>query len=155
MSDLTFMDNGNPTFHPDGLINFSKCTLIYQHIRHLIMKQVGGRAWEPGLQCQDILSVNTLSIFRIKVTILRRCHLFMKACLSFTFWTQTLCIVSPSRGNQGGCGLNCLFIACSILSCLGTVIYYSILSSPGIYYSILSCPGIYYSILSCPGIYCH
>ena len=40
MSDLTFLDNGNPNFHGDGLINFSKCRLIYSQIRDLILRQV-------------------------------------------------------------------------------------------------------------------
>ena len=40
MSDLTFLDNGNPNFHADGLINFSKCRLIYNQIRDLILRQV-------------------------------------------------------------------------------------------------------------------
>ena len=40
MSDLTFTDNGNPNFHSDGLINFSKCRLIYNQIRDLILRQV-------------------------------------------------------------------------------------------------------------------
>lgn len=40
MSDLTFLDNGNPNFHSDGLINFSKCRLIYNQIRDLILRQV-------------------------------------------------------------------------------------------------------------------
>jgi hypothetical protein len=39
MSDLTFLDNGNPNFHGDGLINFSKCRLIYNQIRDLILRQ--------------------------------------------------------------------------------------------------------------------
>jgi hypothetical protein len=39
MSDLTFLDNGNPNFHGDGLINFSKCRLIYHQIRDLILRQ--------------------------------------------------------------------------------------------------------------------
>ena len=39
MSDLTFTDNGNPNFHPDGLINFSKCRLIYNQIRDLVLRQ--------------------------------------------------------------------------------------------------------------------
>ena len=41
MSDLTFLDNGNPNFHSDGLINFSKCRLIYNQIRDIILRQVG------------------------------------------------------------------------------------------------------------------
>lgn len=40
MSDLTFLDNGNPTFHHDGLVNFSKCRLIYHQIRDLVLRQV-------------------------------------------------------------------------------------------------------------------
>ena len=40
MSDLTFLDNGNPNFHSDSLINFSKCRLIYHQIRDLILRQV-------------------------------------------------------------------------------------------------------------------
>ena len=40
MSDLTFVDNGNPNFHSSGLINFSKCRLIYNQIRDLILRQV-------------------------------------------------------------------------------------------------------------------
>ena len=40
MSDLTFLDNGNPNFHRDNLINFSKCRLIYHQIRDLILRQV-------------------------------------------------------------------------------------------------------------------
>jgi hypothetical protein len=39
MSDLTFLDNGNPNYHGDGLINFSKCRLIYHQIRDLILRQ--------------------------------------------------------------------------------------------------------------------
>jgi hypothetical protein len=39
MSDLTFLDNGNPNFHSDSLINFSKCRLIYHQIRDLILRQ--------------------------------------------------------------------------------------------------------------------
>ncbi|XP_019851329.1 PREDICTED: uncharacterized protein LOC100638387 isoform X1 [Amphimedon queenslandica] len=39
MSDLTFLDNGNPNFHRDNLINFSKCRLIYHQIRDLILRQ--------------------------------------------------------------------------------------------------------------------
>lgn len=39
MSDLTFLDNGNPNFHSSGLINFSKCRLIYHQIRDLILRQ--------------------------------------------------------------------------------------------------------------------
>ena len=40
MSDLTFLDNGNPNFHDDGLINFSKCRLIYNQIIDLVLRQV-------------------------------------------------------------------------------------------------------------------
>ena len=40
MSDLTFLDNGNPNLHADGLINFSKCRLIYNRIRDLVLRQV-------------------------------------------------------------------------------------------------------------------
>ncbi|XP_064383914.1 uncharacterized protein LOC135332919 isoform X2 [Halichondria panicea] len=39
MSDLTFVDNGNVNFHDDGLINFSKCRLIYNQIRDLVLRQ--------------------------------------------------------------------------------------------------------------------
>ena len=40
MSDLTFLDNGNPNLHSDGLVNFSKCRLIYNRIRDLVLRQV-------------------------------------------------------------------------------------------------------------------
>ena len=39
MSDLTFTDNGNPNFHSDGLVNFSKCRLIYNQVRDLVLRQ--------------------------------------------------------------------------------------------------------------------
>jgi len=39
------MDNGNPNFHQDGLINFSKCRLIYNQIRDLILRQVRAENW--------------------------------------------------------------------------------------------------------------
>ena len=40
MSDLTFIDVGNPNFLQDNLINFSKCRLIYNQIKNLILRQV-------------------------------------------------------------------------------------------------------------------
>jgi len=40
MSDLTFLDNGNPNFLANGLINFNKCRLIHNRISDLILCQV-------------------------------------------------------------------------------------------------------------------
>ena len=57
MSDLTFLDNGNPNFHGDGLINFSKCRLIYNQIRDIILRQVGPPASPPISGTPLILTV--------------------------------------------------------------------------------------------------
>lgn len=40
MADLTFIDSGNDNILPDGLINFSKCRLIYSQIRQIMAAQV-------------------------------------------------------------------------------------------------------------------
>ena len=39
-SDLTHLDDGNDTFTPDNLINFTKCRLIYNRIRDFMLHQV-------------------------------------------------------------------------------------------------------------------
>lgn len=55
MADLTFMYDGNPTFHSDILINFSKCRLIYHQIRDLILKQDTPYNFEEVPPLQDSL----------------------------------------------------------------------------------------------------
>ena len=43
-SDLTHLDDGNPNFTHDKLINFTKCVLIYNRIRDFMLYQVSVRA---------------------------------------------------------------------------------------------------------------
>ena len=75
MSDLTFLDNGNPNFHGDGLINFSKCRLIYHQIRDLILRQV----WiTTHLPTTTNFPLPFYIFHRISPSILRRFLPFMK-----------------------------------------------------------------------------
>ena len=40
MADLTMIDHGNKNFTSEGLINFSKCRLIYSQVRSFKTYQV-------------------------------------------------------------------------------------------------------------------
>ena len=62
MSDLTFLDNGNPNLHADGLINFSKCRLIYNRIRDLVLRQVCKQSKDFTLKLTGSIKIMTSSV---------------------------------------------------------------------------------------------